>query len=447
MFRRTFMALAGGVSLLGATQTTTAKTTTKSNRYDIHPGDSDATIQGTLDDGGLVRAAPGDYQYNRDLELPNGTTLRGAGERQTVFHADGPHTFVGASGPARNITVEGLTIDGHDHGANGVKLWGCEDVTVRDVTVRNCGTRDAQSNAGGIHARVDSNDDAGDILLDGVTAVNCSAVSLDCGGDAYDAGPVTVRDCEVRDPNRSNRFTHGISVESTTDSRVVGCQVHQGDGAQLAINVNACAETTVADCRVTGWKNGVHNYNARERADVTVRDCRFRGLAGIGVKIQPAGDDSYGNAVVDCRFDGCKLAIQGKHGGAVDIRDCTVRNARKAVKMNDITTHITVRGVDVRDGQQVDERTVSIRGDRSLTETYGQITDCHIGPDAGYIVVGMPATIASNTVLGTWNSEPGRGGSLNAANVSGSHIYGNTLGGSLKYTDGCVTRDNETQVL
>jgi hypothetical protein len=446
MLRRTFMTLAGGIGILSNTQTTTAETTTSSNSYDIYPDDDDATIQAALDDMSVVEAAPGDYCLSRDLVIPNHTTLRGAGEHRTAFHAEGPYQFENEDRPTTDITVERLTIDGHNHGANGLKLASCHDVTVRDVTVRNCGTRDSsESNAGGIHARVNLDDDAGDILVERVTAENCSAVSIDCGGSAQSAGPVMVRDCEVRYPNRSNRFTHGISVESVAGASVKRCRLVENDGAQLGINVNYCRDTVVEDCEVVGWKNAVHNYNARHEADVTVQGCTFRGLEGVGFKVQPAGDDSYRNEIADCRIDGCDIAIQGRHGGAVDVYDCDIRDARKAIKMNDITTAVTVRDVDVRDGRAENERTVQIKGEPDPSrDQYSYIANVFVDVTSGYMVVGMPGGVTSSTILGSWG-EVGSGGSLKMA-TNRAYVSGNTLGGHLKNADNCITRDNVTGV-
>lgn len=406
MFRRTFIALAGAVGILGTTQAKTSTISRDSSQYDVYPDDTDATIQAALDDMSVVEAAPGDYQYGRDLTVPDGTTLRGAGEHQTVFHADGPYRFTNDGRPTENVTFERLTVDKHGYGSWAIHFSNPHDVTVRDVTVRNQGDAgdDAKVTVG---LRCNKSETAGNVLVENVTVVDGSVVGIDCGGSGGSGGgDWTVRDCRIEGFTPVHWFHHGISIESLDDATVTNCHVDGKDVNLIGINANATTHSRVVDNIVRNCRSGVHVANgpahAVDVADNTIHDVY------TGILVQASGDvvvndvEVRENTVRDCYY-----GIRQKSGHCDVLDNLVTEWGKRGITIAHPSQRERVVGNTTRDGN-LDEPAMrfggaadSIAGDPSHAAVVAD-NDCD-----SYIATDRLAVFRDNDIRGAaWSGGP-----------------------------------------
>lgn len=439
ILRRTFLALAGASGVLSAPSSNNANATEESGRYDVYPSDSDREIQATLNDLSVVEAAPGDYHYTRDLAIPDYTTLRGAGEGRTTFFAHGPYSFVDGDAPTSDVTVEDLTIDIQNNGVNAIKFWGARETTLRNVEARNAGTRDDDSNAGGIHVRTDSADDAGRITVENCTVRNASAVSIDLGGRA-DAAVARVTGCRILDPNPSNRFTHGISVEDVDRAIVDECYVNGGSdyGALVAYNLNASSHSRLSDSIAYRGSNAVNIANAAARR-TAITDCTFAKQTGDAVRMQVDGVRK--NVIRDNVFTNVGRVAYLHNGGWADFVGNDIDGYDRGLEHWHADASVTVANNTFRGGPRDGVAIALGKADSNIDPVRYYSTVANNRLETGYCTLKRPAHVYGNTIMGTWGSD--EGGSIQVFDAAAeSTVQGNWLWGRLAVPDETITYDN-----
>lgn len=382
-----------------------------------------------------VKVEAGEYHYTDDIVIPDHTTLEGADEDRVVLIPDGQF-MVRGSRPVTDVTVKDLTIDNQGNGEWALRCETAHDVTVKNVTVKNAGVRSFNAgsrNAGGMSARVNSDGTAGDITIQNVTTINCAAVSIDCGGrTGGQGGPVEIRECSVINPNPSNSFTHGMSIESCGDSKVVDNYADgvENFGAFIAINANAADRCRVEGntlIRVHGGINAFNGTDYTEFADNTIIDA-WRGI------LNAAG--GRGNVARDNRFRniGDGPGIEGKNDHAIDCIDNRFEDVAEAINLSDYNEAPVVSGNEIYPGPnhtQPYAKTITV-GVKEKEIPLVKISDNYIGVDAGYIRIRPKGHIHGNTVLGAWSDRPGA--SIDARHgdtiVEGNVVWGKLSGGT-----------------
>jgi len=91
---------------------------------------------------GVIRLAPGTYPVRREIRLPSGVTLEGAGPGATRLVAEARLASVVANADfeagGRQVRVRGLAIDCARRAATGVRMVRVSNLILEDLQVRGC---------------------------------------------------------------------------------------------------------------------------------------------------------------------------------------------------------------------------------------------------------------------------------------------------------------------
>lgn len=398
---------------------------------DIH----DAAQSLADDPNAQIEVEAGEYHYTDDVVIPDHTTLEGADEDRVLLIPDGQYMVRGER-PVHDVTVEGFTVDNQDNGEWALRFETAHDFTARNITVKRAGVRPfnaSERNAGGLSARVNSDGTAGNITIDNVTAVKCAAVSIDCGGRTEgEAQNVVIRESAVINPNPSNNFTHGMSIESCGDSKVVDSYADgvEDFGAFIPINANAARRSRVEGNVLVRSNGAIHGFNGMSHSEIvdnTIIECVHGILHAAGGVGNEAKDNTFWKV-------GPEPAIWGKNGCAMDAIDNRFEDVTQAVALSDYNEAPEISDNRVYPGPDHTKPfdvTLNI-GVKNQEIALAKVKGNYVGVDAGYIRVRPKGHIHGNTVLGAWGDGPGASIDARHADtiVDGNVTWGEIAGGT-----------------
>ncbi len=200
----------------------------------------------------VISYGQGIVELSAPLVVPDGTTLVGAGQGQTILRAAAGYTgplvvSAGTLDPSPEtvhhpgIQIRDLTIDGAGSASRGIYLIGADGLDVEDVVVT--GTTDTAIE----HAGLPTGAPTDGQTWSNVTASDCGGWGLVNGGNVVNAAYVNVR---------ATRCANGIAI-AHPQAQSNGIQVTDniGDGLWLTQTMGS----DVVNVRATGnGANGIH---------------------------------------------------------------------------------------------------------------------------------------------------------------------------------------------